>query len=183
MTIEKEIWKKHPVYTRYEISNMGRVRSLYSRGKLRAEPLIMTLFKMYNGYMRVMLYDKELIGKNGRLFAVHRLVLETFCPIDNWMVCNHKNHVRDDNRLSNLEWVTYKQNNEPHIYEITRQKLSKRVGQFDLEGNLIKEYFCIMDAHRESDGFYDRSKISAVCNGKRKTHRGYAWKFLGKKEV
>ena len=43
---------------------------------------------------------------------VHRLTAQTFIPNPNSFVeVNHKNCVRDDNRVSNLEWYTHSYNN------------------------------------------------------------------------
>ena len=44
---------------------------------------------------------------------IHRLVLEAFVgPCPEGKECNHKNHERDDNELTNLEWVTRSENNK-----------------------------------------------------------------------
>lgn len=65
--------------------------------------------KMHNGYITVSI--KYTNGKR-RLWYVHRLVAMLFIPNpENKPVVNHKNLVKSDNRLVNLEWVTYKENN------------------------------------------------------------------------
>ena len=53
----------------------------------------------------------RVVGIAGKLYRVHRLVLEAFvgqCP--EGFECNHKNRDRSDNRLENLEWVTHIEN-------------------------------------------------------------------------
>lgn len=48
---------------------------------------------------------------------VHQLILESFCEKPDWAQCiNHKNCIRDDNRLENLEWATFKMNTN-HAYQ------------------------------------------------------------------
>ena len=54
--------------------------------------------------------------------------------------------------------------------------LSKKVGQFDKEGNLIKIYGSCREAGREG---YKHQGISAVCRGEKHTHKGFVWKYMG----
>lgn len=110
----KEIWKKIKDYP-YEISNLGRVRSpkrivdnMRDKGRFfynKAE-VILVQYKMPKGYMTVTLYK----DKKWKTKLVHRLVMETFSPIKSKMQVNHKNLIKSDNRLENLEWCTQKEN-------------------------------------------------------------------------
>ena len=72
-----------------------------------------------------------------------------------------------------------------HLSEETRKRISeslkgivspnrKRVSQYDLCGNFIKEYACIADAIKENPKC---GAISAVCNGYRKQAGGFIWKY------
>lgn len=98
-----EIWKPILKYPGYEVSNMGRVKSykVYSSGKILSG-------KKSKGYLAI---DFRIDGRTVQEF-VHRIVLSTFNPIDNWenLTVNHKNGNRLDNRLENLEWMTLSEN-------------------------------------------------------------------------
>lgn len=105
---EQEIWR--PVdgcEDRYEVSNLGRVRS--TAKNWRAGSLIMKTRKTATGYISVSL---NIETRRGVSRFVHRLVAEAFsgkCPSD--MECAHINGVRSDNRPSNLIWATRAENN------------------------------------------------------------------------
>lgn len=65
-----------------------------------------------------------------------------------------------------------------HLQEINRgknSKLSKRVGRFDLNGNLIEVYESVRESARKG---FTLSGVSGVCRGKKKTHKGFIWKYL-----
>lgn len=101
----KEAWKKVKNYPNYEVSNHGsvrRIKNLGRWGKFKCGGLL-KLSLSNCGYYKVSLHG----NKKQKTFYVHRLVLENF--IDgcfNKGECNHKNGIKTDNRLENLEWVT-----------------------------------------------------------------------------
>jgi hypothetical protein len=93
-----ETYKTIENYTNYEVSNLGNVRNIKTKKILKPDNL--------KGYNRVELY------KNGKSvkFLVHRLVLEVFVGKNDLMTVNHINHVRNDNRLENLQWMSFDDN-------------------------------------------------------------------------
>ena len=102
-----EIWTSIPGYEgRYEVSSFGRVKSLlrkqkYPNGYIRAETLDS------DGYSIVSLVKKGYFTT----LKVHRLVAEMFIPNpENKPQVNHKNSVRKDNHVDNLEWCTVSEN-------------------------------------------------------------------------
>lgn len=96
----EEIWRDVKGYEGlYQISNLGRVKSLNYK-KMKVEK-ILSLKPKKQGYARVN------FSKNGirKTFTVHRLVALAFIPKEkNKNLINHKNEIKNDNRVCNLEW-------------------------------------------------------------------------------
>jgi len=174
-----EEWKDIKGYERlYQVSNTGRIKSL-AKGKIRK------LQKNRYGYLMVGLY------KNGisKYMTVHRIVANAFIPnSQNKPEVNHKNGIKTDNRVENLEWVTSQENVLHSFRELGRKGksnnkgklgklnwLSKEILQFDSDGNLIKKWCGIRDVTRSMG--IDEGSISKCCSGIRKTAGGYLWKY------
>jgi hypothetical protein len=108
--MENEIWKAIEGFEGlYEISNMGRVKSLARvahrpkvgplpvKEKIRCTPL------NTSGYPSIFLSKDGVTTQ----FRIHRLVAQAFIPNpDNLPQVNHLNNVKTDNRAENLEWIT-----------------------------------------------------------------------------
>ena len=83
----------------YTIDSLGRVWSI-RRNKYLKHHVEKT------GYCSVVLYKAK-----SKTFSIHRLVAKAFLPnIENKKCVNHKNGIKTDNSLANLEWCTYKEN-------------------------------------------------------------------------
>lgn len=92
----------------YGVSNLGNVYSYYSQyGNKRDVPLLKCAKIKSNGYK---VTDLRINKKLVRCYN-HILVAEAFIPNpNNFPVVNHKNEIKTDNRVENLEWCTVEYN-------------------------------------------------------------------------
>lgn len=169
-----EIWRPIKGYEGlYEVSNLGRVRSLdrwcsHRRGKQLKKGKILLGGKDYDGYRLVLLYKE---GKR-KTFKVHRLVAEAFIPNPNNLPqVNHKDENKLNNSVDNLEWCDAKYNSN---YGTHLEKISKKVLQYDLEGNFIKEWQSTRECERNG---FSHTGISSCCRGKLKYYKGFIWRY------
>ena len=168
----------------YQVSNWGRVKSL-GNDKTRKERILKPSTTK-QGYQFVCLCKD---GKQ-KLFYVHRLVAMAFIPNpNNYTEINHKDECKINNRIDNLEWCNRKYNcnygtrNERHSGENhplygkfgKDNHLSKQIIQLTLDGEVIKNWDCIMDIKRELG--YHQSNISNCCKGRHKSAYNYKWAY------
>ena len=164
----EEIWKDIQGYPNYQISNMGNVKSLNYR--CTGKEKILKPAKNKDGYFYVGLCKQGKV----KTYKIHRLVAETFIDNPNNLPqVNHRNEIKTDNRTSNLEWCTAKQNiNYGTRNQRSAEKLSKQV--LCLETGKI--YPSTIEVQRDL-GFV-QSDISMCCRGKLKTCGGLHWRYV-----
>ena len=119
----------------------------------------------------------HLSNKITRSFYIHRLVALAFIPNPQGLPhINHKNEIKTDNRIENLEWCDSYYNNN---YGTRNQKIkvnrSFPVAQLDLDGSVVNMFFGISEAQRQTG--IDRPNICKCLKGKTKTAGGYKWKY------
>lgn len=145
----------------YEVSSEGSVKSLGNFPNLRNK--VKGNLKPGNnrGYLGVVLTDH-----NGKRHSkiVHRLVAEAFLDNPNQYRCvNHKNEIKHDNRVENLEWCSDQYNKE---YSNTKVfKFKSPSGEIIETKNMSR--FC-----RENDLL--QGNLSKVVAGQRTHHRGWS---------
>lgn len=194
----KEIWKPVRNYEgKYMVSNLGNVKSLnYNR---TGEEGILRAGKRKDGYLYVNLCKEGIM----KTYQIHRLVAESFLPNPNNLPCvNHKNELKADNRLENLEYCSYSYNNTYNgrakkagkkIAEKQRgrkqseetkkkigEKLSKPVIAINKVSGLIVEFPSAMEAERTLG--IAHSSIIKCCKGKLKSSGGYYWHYADESE-
>ncbi len=178
----EEIWKDIPGYEGYyQVSNLGRVRSLkrltpMPNGKLRKEhERIMRFSTTRCGYNIICLSKGD-----KKYFSVHRLVAIAFIPNPENLRCvNHKDENKLNNRADNLEWCTSSYNNQ-YGSRIERVAATNglKVAQLDKNNNIVAIYNSAREAHRKTG--INQGTINAVCSGYRgrRTAGGYNWKRI-----
>ena len=157
----------------YQVSNLGRVRSLNCRGHKGCIG-ILTPRLDGKGYEMVALYKE---GK-ARNTKVHRLVAQAFIPNpNNYPQVNHKDEDKTNNNVDNLEWCTNEYN---HNYGTRNERVAK---------SLSRKVICIttgeiFNSMREACRKYDinTGRMTECCQGKRKTAGGYKWEYF-KEEI
>lgn len=161
-----ELWKDIPGYEGiYQASTFGNIRiTNYRKSGLPK--------------LKLQIRDKDGIQKSCR---VNRLIAKTFLPsFSEALQVNHKDENKENNAVENLECLTPIQNSNygTRNFRLGMTKLNqrgKRVKQFDLNGNFIKEWRSICEIQR-SCGF-DISAIIRCCKQRQETSYGYKWEY------
>ena len=189
-----EIWKTAisdgEPYEGYKVSNLGKILSLNYRNTGKAE--LMNPSEDKDGYFRVGL------SKNGetKTCFVHRLVAEAF--LDNPEGKPQVNHKIEgekgkkinmvifntdgsiDKERTTIEWATSKENNnyatrnERIAKTKTNGKRSKKVLQFTLDGEFVREWESTNECGRNG---FDQGNVAKCCRGEKPQYKGFLWMY------
>ncbi|MBQ9347067.1 MAG: NUMOD4 motif-containing HNH endonuclease [Oscillibacter sp.] len=173
--METEEWRAVKGFeNRYEVSSLGRVRSLNYRMRKGCIRVLKPAMNS-DGYLNVHLYALD----GGGTYKIHRLVAEAFLPNPGGLPeVNHKNENKSDNRVMNLEWCDRDYN--IHYGTISKRivaKQSKAVMAVDPETGCVVYTFPSAEAAKVK-GFVP-SEISRCCRrvNNRKFHSGLLWMY------
>lgn len=170
-----EVWKDIKNYENmYQVSNFGNIRRKYKNNQ----------YKMLKPHLNKCGYFYVCLCKNNekKSIRIHKLVVSTFINnIPDKMEINHKNGIKIDNRLVNLEIVS-RSYNQIHAYQnnlekrqFNNKKKSKPVNQYDINNNFIKTWDSMCEIQRQLK--YFKQNISKCCSKKIDTAYGYRWTY------
>lgn len=166
----KEIWTDIKDYEGiYQISNMGRVKNI-----------------KYNRFLKTSItrgYQTVVLSKNNKQksYLVHRLVMKNFYPIDNMdnLQVNHKDENKLNNCLSNLEWMTRKENVNYGT------GIQRRVETQRLHNPRSKPIRCVETGEefisiRECERItkIDKASLNRCLHKRQHTAGGYHWEYI-----
>lgn len=161
--LPNEEWRPVFNFSQYLVSNYGRIMNGYTKQLLK--PALKSA-----GYYQVSLWKN---GK-GSTKDLHQIILQSFYPDESLegYVINHKDGNKKNNRLNNLEKITYQENNLHAVYQIKTHKCAKPVYQLNSEKEIIKEFSSIAAATRDTG----INNISRAIKTNRMAGK-YYWKF------
>lgn len=192
ISLPGEEWRELYDYENYMFSSYGRVVSFKRK--------VPRLLSPYIADSRGRKYAVCHFGKKHRRRSIHRLIALAFLPNPNGLPeVDHINNCGTDNRVCNLRWCTRKENmNNPltmrnkeiyypraeelrsatgrdvHIFKNEHKDTAKKVAQCK-GGQIIRVFESLGEAER--NGFL-KTSVSAACNGRLKTYRGFEWLFV-----
>lgn len=134
-----------------------------------------------------------MVNISGNKELVHRVVAQSFIENPKNLPCvNHKNGIKTDNRIENLEWASYS-DNTTHSYKVLKQKPPRSsLGKFGILNSASKpvlgictltgkEYLFDSAMSAQRNGFC-QAHVSSCARGEVKHHKKIAWSYISKDE-
>ena len=183
---DSEVWKDVASYEGYyKVSDKGNVYSVERKNSLgnKCGGIMLKMIYHKDGYNMVALY------KNGvsKYRLVHRLVAEAFIPNpESLPQINHKDEVKDNNNVDNLEWCTSKHNaNHGTRTERVVKTQSKKVKAINVKTGEVLTFNSTREAGRKGysngnislacRGVYKSSRTGTLMGGDGRTYKGHRW--------
>lgn len=141
----EEIWKDIPEYEGlYQVSNLGKVKNLFNYHSKKQS--FIKPYKDAKGYLKIALFK----DRKRKYFLAHRLVAFAFIEnLQNKPYINHKNGIKNDNHVSNLEWCTDEENKK-HAIENNLYKLLDNHSRAILNIEKVKEIRYILQTQKRT---------------------------------
>ena len=175
-----ELWKPLNQEGLYWVSSYGRVKVAPRKtkdGRKYPEKFVDCSTSKRDGYVRF----NFIRGGKRHCATLHRAVAELFVPntLDKPEV-NHKDGNKQNNRANNLEWVTPSEN-QRHALATGLRKLnspaqSKKVGMFSLDGELLRVFPSVAEAHRQTN--YSINILYKRCAAGYAEAFGHLWRYI-----
>lgn len=155
-----ETFKKIEEFSNYSVSNLGNVRN-------DKTVRILKTYTKPSGYMQVQLGRKTIPQ------YIHRLVAKAFIPNnDNKPQVNHKNGIKCDNKVENLEWVTASENDLAYGYTSRIENRKKKIIATNIDGREI-----IFNSRNETAEYFKCDKSQIAYGRYYKKGNKKNWKF------
>lgn len=179
-------WKVIPWFSNYMASSKWEVKSLNYHREWYEKILSPRIDKRKNRW-----YLYVSLRENWKTYTkrIHSLVMLTFVW-ERWekMVINHKNWIKTDNCIENLEYCTQSEN-EIHSYKVLWKKPNKtnlwkfwemsshfkKVWQYTLDNTIINIFMGQREASRNT--WVSANDICSCCRWRQKTAKWFRWKY------
>ena len=129
----EEVWKDIPWYEgKYQVSNLWNVMSLNYGGTKKSKIMAFSVSWKWYCIVQLSIWGKKLMRR------IHRLEALAFIPNpENKPQINHKNWIKTDNRVENLEWVTASENAKHAWASWLKENARKRLSLFSLNAKRV----------------------------------------------
>lgn len=186
LCLNNEIWQKIPncisFYKEYEASSLGRIRSC---NKSNSKIIILSPYLANHWYLSVHIH---LLDGKSKLVSIHRLIAKAFLknPL-NLKEIHHKDGNKQNNELSNLEYVSHSLNMKLNNFFGYKPIGQKKIAMYDLSNHYIKSFnsltlaakFILFKFKKYNHLKSILSNISVAANSNMsKTAYNYKWKYL-----
>lgn len=187
MENKEEVWKPIMGYKGfYEVSNLGNVRSIGRMVKNRWGGETYVKGKTMTQSVTAYGYKQVKLVKDGEVKSakVHRLVAEAFISNPENLPCiNHKDEVKTNNVVNNLEWCTSKYNTlygtrVERCAKYQRENKGRPVDMYSLDGTFLQHYDYINETAKDG---YNPASVLSCCKGKSISTKGVTFRFTGEK--